>query len=276
MGPPSRGVGGGDRGRTALRTIGEVLITAGLVVLLFVVYQVYVTDLFSAKKQSVATQAIDKEWANQRGETFDLADGHGIAKMYVPALGADYHFTIVQGTTQDDLAIGPGHYTGSALPGQPGNFAVAGHRVGKGAPFNDIDMIQPCDAIIIETAHNWFIYRMLPTKDEVANWQTHAGDPKCKGVAPLGTATNHPQYQATVGQEIVDPSEGDVISPIPHHPDMKANPGDMASLITLTTCNPKFSDQQRLIVHGVLTQQYQKDPNKPNELPKELTDEVEG
>ena len=59
--------------------------------------------------------------------------------MYIPSLGQDYHVhRSSRAPTTADLAIGPGHYTGSALPGQPGDFAVAGHRVGQGAPFNDL------------------------------------------------------------------------------------------------------------------------------------------
>ena len=81
-------------GRTALHTIGEVLITCGMVVLLFVVYELYITDIFSAQKQASATTSLDKEWDTVTGPVrtnhYDLTDGHGIAKMYIPAFGADY------------------------------------------------------------------------------------------------------------------------------------------------------------------------------------------
>lgn len=62
-------------------------------------------------------------------------EGDGIAMLYVPALGPDFSFTVLEGTGQDTLATGPGHYIDTAMPGQPGNFGLAGHRVGKGAPF---------------------------------------------------------------------------------------------------------------------------------------------
>ena len=110
----------------------------GLVVLLFVVYEVYVTDLLSAEKQDEATAALDSEWnANvvppppadpNRQTKLNPLDGQAFAKIYIPAFGADYKFTVVEGTTDKHLAVGPGHYKDTAQPGQPGNFAVAGHR----------------------------------------------------------------------------------------------------------------------------------------------------
>lgn len=272
---PPAGTGGG--GRRVVRTLGEVLITAGMVVLLFVVYEVYVTNIFSAQKQASATSALDKQWDTvpngaQRSAHYDLADGSGIAKLYIPALGQDYRFTVIEGTTDADLAIGPGHYVGSALPGQPGDFAVAGHRVGQGAPFNDLDLVQSCDAIVVETQTDWFVYRMLPRSTEAAGWATGKGrNPQCAGtngegkVAPLGGV-----YSQTTGQEIVLPSQGDVVAPVPHVPNASLSAGQEASLLTLTTCNPKFSASQRLIVHAVLVKDWQKNPKFPNQLPPEM------
>ena len=293
--PALAGKGGG--GRTAVRTIGELCLTAGLVVLLFVVYEVYITNIFSAQKQNTATQALNKQWDTAgaaRSNHFNVADGQGVAKMFIPALGADYEFTIIEGTTQADLAIGPGHYTGTAMPGQPGNFAVAGHRVGEGDPFNDIDLVQPCDAIVVETQSDWYVYRMLPLAGQRDSWNP-ASNPLCNG--PDGDAKVQPlggQYSKTNGQEIVLPTEGDVIAPVPHcanislsssqsssssDSDVVTAPagcansisaGQEASLMTMTTCNPKFSDVQRLIVHAVLVKDWQKDPAHPNYTPPEL------
>ena len=262
-----------DTARRVVRTFGELFITTGLVILLFVVYEVYWTDLISAGKQNQATSSLDGQWKDQdtvggqqRGTHYNLAEGQGFAKIYVPALGADYHFTIVEGTTDTDLDIGPGHYVGSALPGQPGDFAVAGHRVGKGAPFNDLDLISSCDAIVVETETDWFVYRMLPTTDEVAGWAAGKGaQPQCKGVAPLGGA-----YAGLVGQETVLPSQGDVIAPVPHKADLNLPAGQQVSLMTMTTCTPKFSASHRLILHTVLTNQYAKDPKQPDKAPPEL------
>jgi sortase A len=261
-----------DPVRTTVRTFGEVLITLGLVVLLFVVYEVYWTDLVSAGKQREITAQLDDRWKQsgddpQRVEHFDgLNEGDGFAKMYIPAFGADFAFTIVEGSSDASLAIGPGHYTETAYPGEFGNFAVAGHRTGKGSPFNDINLINSCDAIIVETQANWYVYRMMPKADEKADWANTKGkDPKCEGVAIGG------QYADVVGQEIVSPTQGEVIAPVPNKPDAVLTAGDQAALMTLTTCHPRFSDKQRLIVHAVLTNQYPKaDGQRPPEF-EEIT-----
>jgi sortase A len=270
-----------DRVRTVVRTIGEILITLGVVVLLFVVYEVYVTDWISAGKQQDATIDLDNRWRTpesgpERVDHFDgLNEGDGFAKMYIPVFGADYHFTIIEGTTEKSLAIGPGHYRDTTYPGEPGNFAVAGHRVGKGAPFNDLDLLKSCDAIIVETKNKWYIYRVLPMADEVKNWaQLKQTKPRCnvmgsqgrpQDVAPLGG-----EYAQTPGMEIVRPSEGAVIAAVPHRPNSKLSKGEQPSLFTLTTCHPKFSDRQRLIVHAVLVDQWAKNPDAPNKTPDEL------
>ncbi len=270
--PPA---GGGGRGRSVVRGIGELCLTAGLVVLLFVVYEVYITNIFSAQKQDTATAALNKEWDTvgaARSTHYNVTEGQGIAKMFIPALGADYEFTIIEGTNANDLAIGPGHYIGTQLPGQPGNFAVAGHRVGEGAPFDDLALVQPCDSIIVETQSDWYVYRMLPLKSQRATWaSTGASQPLCNG--PDGDAKVRPlggEYSQTDGQEIVLPSEGDVVAPVPHYPYTNLSSGQEVSLMTLTTCNPKFSDIQRLILHAVLVKDWQKDPSHPNYTPPEL------
>jgi len=271
-----------DIARTVLRGIGQTLITLGVVVLLFVVYEVYVTDLFGAQKQAEATSAIDQVWASaeseqtdtvvvqnpdqlvtdprQRTPNYEASLGQGFAKMYVPAFGADYVFTIIEGTDPDDLYIGPGHYTDTQLPGQQGNFAVAGHRVSKGAPFNDLGLLASCDAIVVETQDDWFVYRVLPMAEETATW---ADTPRahCDGV---GVQTG--AYDGVYGREITVPSDYAQVLPVPHV-NSTAVPADAERLITLTTCHPQFSDAERMIIHGVLVKSYAKSPGF---LPPEL------
>jgi sortase (surface protein transpeptidase) len=276
-GSPNRPPSGGGRGGSIVRAFGEVLITGGMIILLFVVYELYVTNIFSAAKQASATNALDQQWGTDGSRTdhYDLADGSGIAKMYIPSLGTDYHFTVIEGTTTNDLAIGPGHYVGSALPGDPGNFAVAGHRVGQGAPFNDLGLLQSCDSVIVETSANWYVYRVLPMANEIPNWSTGKGaQPLCAGtdgdgkVLPLGGI-----YAQTVGQEIVLPSEGDEVATVPHHPNATIPAGQEAALMTLTTCNPQFSATQRMIVHAVLVKQYAKNSANANAMPPEMREQ---
>lgn len=266
-----------DTTRTVVRTTGEVLLTLGMVVLLFVVYQLWITNIFSAQKQASATSQLNQEWDTvlggaQRTNHYDLTDGHGLAKLYIPSFGQDYVYTVVEGTNDNDLAIGPGHYTGSALPGQPGDMAVAGHRVSHGAPFSDLGILQSCDSIVIESDADWYVYRVLPMSNEVAGWTTGRGtQSQCDGpdgeskVAPLTGP-----YAQTVGREIVLPTEGDVVAQIPHHYGMKVPDNQLLPLLTLTTCNPKFSATQRMIVHAILVKDWKKDAADPTKLPPEL------
>lgn len=255
--PPQSSPG---RGRKTVRALGELLMTAGLVVLLFVVYELYVTDLVSARKQAHSASSLENDWAKGRQLHSEPSNGQAFAKIYVPGFGADYHFTIQQGTDDKSLEIGPGHYEGTALPGEPGNFAIAGHRVGKGEPFNDLDLLSSCDAIVIETRTDFFVYRVLPYADEVAGWAAGKGrDPKCVSVTTLRTnAPDGGPYGRTLGREVVSPDQVAVIAPVPHKPADVLPPAQEAALLTLTTCHPQFSDRQRLIVHAVLTTRFLK------------------
>lgn len=276
-GRPRRGIG-----RSLIRGVGELLITLGVVVLLFVVYEVYITDLFGERKQAAATTAVDRVWAQaqetatvvaqspdqmatdpqQRVPRYDTVLGEGFAKLRIPVLGADYVFTVVEGTDPDDLYIGPGHYSETQLPGEQGNFAVAGHRVSKGSPFNDLGLLNSCDAIIVETQDDWFVYRVLPMAQEEQTWSSTAR-PNCAGVQ-VQTGT----YAGVYGREITLPSDYAQVLPVPTVLSTTVPP-DAQRLITLTTCHPQFSDTERMIIHGVLVASYAK---APGYLPPELTE----
>ena len=263
---PSRRTAGGVL-RALTQVGGELLITLGVIMLLFVVYEVYVTDMISAGLQQKATAAMENRWAQARNGSAPLPvqplQGEGIMILYAPALGPNFTRTVLEGTTQDILAAGPGHYTGSALPGQPGNVALAGHRVGNGAPFNYIDLLASCDALVVETATEWFVYRVLPMSDEVSGWaQGKGAQARCRGVAPLPAP-----YPEVPGQETVLPSNGTVIAAVPGQPRNAVPPPDArAQLITLTTCTPKYSARHRLIVHGILVAHYPTGGAPPAEL----------
>jgi sortase A len=217
-------------GRTLARLLGELLVTAGVVVLLFVVYEVYGTDLLAAREQGHLSQRLDDEWAGPAVAGTDpthIPVGTGFAVLRIPRLGSGFSRVVVEGSGQDQLAQGPGHYVGTAMPGQPGNVAVAGHRVGKGSPFLDLDLLRPGDAIVVETENYWFTYRML-------------------GDRATGDFTTDPS--GIPGQEIVRPTDVAVIAPTPDAPGSAPS----GRYLTLTTCHPKFSARQRLVVHAVL------------------------
>ena len=285
-------------GQRIVRGAGELLITVGLVLVLLVVYEVYVTDWFGARKQAAATEQLDTRWERSgpavvtvpgsgtstapqtsgsatpvtpgapvdpatRTKRYDTVLGQGFAKIYVPSFGTDYVFTVIEGTDPDDLYIGPGHYADTQYPGEPGNFAVAGHRVSKGSPFNDLDLVQACDSIVVETQDDWFVYRVLPMQEEAASWDA-AAHAHCTGVPkPAG------QYAQVFGRTIVQPTDGAVVFPVPGS-SSDAVPKDAERLITLTTCHPQFSDAERMIIHGILVTSYAKATGfRPPELDAE-------
>ena len=237
----------GDRIRTVVRGVGQALITIGLVALLFVVYELYVTDLLTAREQDQLSQEIEEQWADAptveaptpapsegapvpapAPESPDVGLGEPFAVLHIPRLGDDYSRVVVQGTAQVQLAQGPGHYLDTAMPGQDGNFAVAGHRVGRGSPFLDLDLLAPGDPIVVETGTNWYVYRVL-------------GDPAS------GDFTTDPS--GIPGRRIVGPAEVAVISPTPGGP---AGGPVSGAYLTLTTCHPKYSAAQRLVLHARL------------------------
>lgn len=258
--PPRRSPG--DRIRKAVRVFGELLLTLGMVVLLFVFYTLYVTNWISAGKQADATEALQEQWSNPRGTVDRPLAGEGFARLSMPALGPDYAFTLLEGTDQDTLAVGPGHYVDTAMPGQPGNVALAGHRNGMGAPFLDLDLLESCDALVVETRDTWFVYRVLPMADEMEGWASGKGtQARCRGVGPLPAP-----YPEVPGRRIVQPSQTEVIEPVPGLRDAPLPSGQQEELITLTTCHPKFSAEKRLIIHGVLVAQYPKGGAPPVEL----------
>lgn len=222
--------------RKALRGVGQTLITLGVVVLLFIVYEAFITDIFTARAQDKLNEQLHEEWADsptadsptQETNFADVPVGDAFAVLRIPAFGADYAQAVVQGTTNEALEKGPGHYKETAGPGEVGNFAIAGHRVGKGSPFLNLDKLKPGDAIVFETQASWYVYRVI-------------GD-KATG------EYSDPTYGEIKGQSITTPEHYEVISPVPGQDG--ATPTQ--KLLTLTTCHPKFSAAERLIIHAYL------------------------
>jgi sortase (surface protein transpeptidase) len=218
----------GDLLRTTARGVGQALVTVGFVLLLFVVYELWVTDLQSAAAQEELATGLREEWSRPApGVPEEIVSGEAFAFLHIPRLGADYSRAVVEGTGADELAQGPGHYTDTARPGEQGNFAVAGHRVGRGSPFLELDELRPGDPIVVETVDSWYVYRVL-------------GDPA------TGDLSGGPS--PVPGRQIVSPEDVSVIAPTPG----VEGTATTGAFLTLTTCHPEYSARQRLIVHAVL------------------------
>lgn len=240
---------------TALVVVGELLITAGVLLGLFVVWQLFYTDVQSGRLQDsvlaqlewheeVAPNLQDPEQgpavipeelkhysSDDAPETAIPGIAETFATLYVPRWGQDYVKPISEGVTRRDVLdpLGIGHYPNTAMPGHVGNFAIAGHRTTYGKPFENVDLLQVGDAIVVETADAWFVYRM-------------------------------------VSSEIVRPTDVRVIAPNPLSPQEAPS----QAMITLTSCHPKFSAAQRFIVHGEFVYWAE----KGNGFPPEILEEV--
>jgi len=185
-----------------------VLITLGLLVFLFVAWQLWWTDVTAKGEQAVTVQALEKGFGPagllKRGAAEPLATltkvpfGQAFAIVRIPRFGAGYARPVLQGTDRDTLIKGMGHYPGTAFPGQLGNFALAGHRTTYGRPLWDIDLLQKGDVIVIETKASYIVY-------------------------------------SVDGHVIVTPDKVEVIAHVPQHPGVKPTEAWM----TPTACHPK-------------------------------------
>ncbi|MBN9645334.1 class E sortase [Corynebacterium mendelii] len=254
--------------------LGELFVTVGAVLLLFGFYEAFWTNIQAGQQQNEVEKQLEQTWDSGRDtnpEPGELENrrrfhapevGEAFARMYVPVFGADYVFAIVEGTQDDDLLKGPGRYVDSQMPGQPGNFAVAGHRVGKGAPFNDLGNLRACDPIIIETRTDWEIYRVLPIDvDGQAKVDAAAACLSQKQAEELVGG----KYGDLTGRHITYPGDIGVTFAVPHKQDTPTD--DDEALLTLTTCHPQFSNKQRMIIHAMLERTEKKENgHKPTEM----------
>lgn len=235
--------------------VAELLLVAAFVLVNIFVYESYWTNIASGKEQSIKEEQVEtlfSSYQNPRGAHIP-ALGEAFSRIYIPSFGTDFSFAIVEGTADEDLLAGPGHYDNTQMPGEAGNFAVAGHRVGKGSPFNDLGKLNTCDSIVIETQTSWYTYKVLPMAGDTATRQQAAS--QCLTPAVTSRVTKG-DYATVEGRHITTPEQYEVVNPIPST-DTPLSP-DMLPILTLTTCHPQFSNKERMIIHAVLTESVDK------------------
>ncbi len=231
--------------RSVLGAVGRVLVTAGILLLLFVAYQLWGTGIYQARAQDNLRSQFERSLQHNGGATTTtpatptstlapsdetttstLAPltvppaGDALGIIAIPKIGVNQVF--VEGVNVDDLRKGPGHYPATQLPGHEGNTAIAGHRTTYGAPFGDLDQLVAGDEIDIATVQGKFKYSVTELR-------------------------------------VVDPSEISVLDPTVD----PARPGHQLATLTLTTCTPKYSAAQRLIIRARLVAT----PKRPLPLP---------
>ena len=207
--------------RRTVGTLGEVLITIGLLLLLFVSWQLWWTDVTANREQAGTVAALEHDFGSRSlrdpGGGAALATlkkvpfGQAFAIVRIPRLGAGYARPVLEGSDHVTLTEGIGHYPGTAMPGQIGNFAVSGHRTTYGRPLHNIDLFQKGDVIIVETRASYIIY-------------------------------------AVDRHVIVTPDRVEVIAPTPQRPGVTP----VQAWMTLTACHPKFSAAERYVVFARL------------------------
>jgi sortase A len=220
--------------RKVLASVGRVLVTSGLLILLFVAYQLWGTGIYTARAQAELRREFEKSLSTTttttptttapgapgddptvptQGQTtasFPVPPkGEQAFQIQIPKIGLDK--IGVEGVDVDDLRKGPGHYPATQMPGHEGTTAIAGHRTTYGAPFGDLDQLAPGDKIVLTTVQGRFVYKVTETR-------------------------------------VVDPNDGSVLDNVPD----PAHAGHSLATVTLTTCNPKYSAEQRLVVLGTL------------------------
>lgn len=229
--------------RVVVRTISELCITVGALIVLFVVYVLFWTGVKADSAMDHQIDVLQKQWSKgalaQKTQAPSGAPataspkvpapykyGKPFAVMYIPRLGFTWNKPVLEGTATSVLKKGLGHYRGTAQLGQTGNFSVAGHRRTYGDPFKDFPELRRGDAVVLTDGTTWFTYRID------------------KG--PYKTL----------------PSDIEVINPVPR----KSGYTRPGRYLTLTTCDPEWGHSHRLIVWAHLDSTQPVEAGKPEAL----------
>ncbi|MEE1773370.1 class E sortase [Streptomyces sp. JV185] len=215
----------------ASRVTGELFITLGVLMLLFVTYQLWWTNVRADQYAGKETHKIQDDWAKGDRNPGVFEAGQGFAIIHIPKL--DVVAPIAEGISKEKVLDRGmvGHYSEgtlrTAMPSaKRGNFALAGHRNTHGEPFRYINRLSPGDLIVVETQNAYYTYE---------------------------TARTLPQ---------TSPSNVSVIDPVPRGSGFDG-PG---RYITLTTCTPEFTSTYRLIVWGKMVDERPRSEGKPDAL----------
>jgi sortase A len=158
--------------RRALVVLATALIASGLVVAGIAAYKV-VDPQAPAREQALQQQLITGWQAEprptaSRPPVVQVRTGQPFALLRIPALGRNWKFAVVEGASLSQLSTGPGHVTGTQLPGQTGNFAVAAHDITAGNPFLHLKSLTAGDAVYVTTRHATYTY--LVTSEKVVRY----------------------------------------------------------------------------------------------------------
>lgn len=183
------------------------------------------TNIVAKQRQGEMAVALADDWkGNREGDaaTDKVRLGDVFAVLRVPRFGDDFEVPVVSGIDDSALTSGVGWFSDSQRPGQPGNFAVAGHRITNGQPFRKFPDLRAGDLVEVETRTHVYTYELKNS----------------------GTDTQ------------VDFTEIWVVQPVPElarkDEDQRSTAKPDKALITLTTCSELFHTDNRSVVFGEL------------------------
>ncbi|HCJ48560.1 MAG TPA: class E sortase [Microbacterium sp.] len=217
---------------TFLSVLGEILITVGVVALMYVSWHTWIGDIIISNQKHAEADALAQQWAAEAEEPEpsptdpepspadpaavpvlgDQEHGDVFGIMRIPRFGSDWKFQIASGISRPDILDQGevGHYPDTAMPGDIGNTAYAAHRWTSGAPFDPIDKLVIGDAIVIQTKAGWYTYRFRSL-------------------------------------EYVQDTQVQVLLPVPNQKGVEAN----GRYLTLTSCAPKLNMLERIVAYAV-------------------------
>ena len=232
---------------SVIGVLGELLITAGVFVLMFLGWQVWLNDIIQGAAQDKQAQQLSQSWKGSAtatptpAKTADpVAPVVGVAPanaqkfgiLYVPRFGPTWQRPIAQGVGVSDVLdkIGVGHYPGSAMPGAVGNFAIAAHRHAYGGGFENLHLLHVGDHVYIGTKDGWYEYTFRDI-------------------------------------EYVRPTQVNVLQPVPMQPGV----APVDRILTMTTCNPFFSTAERMVAFATFDTWYPYSNGAPPEIAATVT-----
>jgi sortase A len=198
--------------RRSLSGASVLLLVAALGLLGYPFY----TNLYQSRVQSHLTHQLASPELQQRYRNKSLQVGDSLTRIKIPKIGVDV--VVVEGTSASALRAGAGHYPETPLPCEAGNVGIAGHRTTYGKPFANIDRLNTGDTIILDTPVGSCTYQI----EKVAAGRTAAGGDSNAAFVVL-------------------PNDRSVVADTPGK-----------SSLTLTSCHPKGSARQRIVIRATL------------------------
>ena len=159
--------------REGLRFVASVLMVSGALLIadagMTLLWQEPISAFLAARQQEALADELEEPDTRARviralrdPVERNKLSGDAIGRIELPTIDKGYY--LVEGTDTDSLRKGPGHYEDTPLPGQRGTVGVAGHRTTNGAPFRNIDKLDPGDEIRVEMPYGTFVYRVERTR----------------------------------------------------------------------------------------------------------------